>query len=216
MYLPHVRKYLFLFTLGPIPSTNHTHSVTETRGAFIASRRDNIRRIRGAQSAASYAGTVNTTSSLPTVLFTRRYGLPVFLSIPSSNQRELGRSKPWHRRLSSRCPLSALHDEHQFHSPASRLHVWANTDITIVTRGSIAEYMYVCSYAVKADKTTLFDARAHKRLRDLGEGTGDDRKIFSSIARAEGFIAVRSQEAVDNLLGNPLTFQTAKILDIST
>lgn len=69
----------------------------------------------------------------------------------------------------------------------------ANTDVTIITGNSIAESMYVCSYAVKADKHPMFNEAALKRLRMLGDGVSDDRKLLAAIAR--GATGVRVQWA---------------------
>lgn len=88
----------------------------------------------------------------------------------------------------------------------------SNTDVTVVTGNSVAESAYVCNYACKADKTPLFDRAALKRLQSLGDGISNDRKLLSSIARNSTSVrTVGGQEAVDNLLGNPLTFLSAEV-----
>lgn len=93
----------------------------------------------------------------------------------------------------------------------------SNTDVTIVTGNSVAESAYVCNYAVKADKNPLFDPRALKKLQTLRDGLGDDRKLLAAIARnSQGVRTVGAQEAVDTLLGNPLTFESAKVKTVST
>lgn len=58
----------------------------------------------------------------------------------------------------------------------------ANTDVTVIT-GIIAESMYVCSYAVKADKSAPFDSNALKKLQRMGEDSSEDRLLLSAIAR---------------------------------
>lgn len=92
----------------------------------------------------------------------------------------------------------------------------SNTDVTVITGNSIADSMYVCHYAVKADKYTLFGDRALRKIRNLPDGMSDDRRLLGSIARgSEGVRTVGGQEAVDNLLTNPLTFQSADKFDVN-
>lgn len=73
----------------------------------------------------------------------------------------------------------------------------SNTDVTIITGNSILESMYVCSYAVKADKHPMFNDTALTRLQKMGDGISDDRKLLASIARgATSVRTVGAQEAV--------------------
>lgn len=77
--------------------------------------------------------------------------------------------------------------------------------------------MYVCSYAVKADKAPLFDEAALRKLKRLGDGLSDDKRLLGAIARSsEGVRAVGGEEAVGNLLGNDLTLMSTKVHDVST
>lgn len=92
----------------------------------------------------------------------------------------------------------------------------SNTDVSVVTGDSEAESAYVCNYAVKADKNPLFDQSALTRLQRLGDGISDDRKLLAAIARNSTSVrAVGAQEAVDGLLGNPLTFLSADVKTVN-
>lgn len=93
----------------------------------------------------------------------------------------------------------------------------SNTDVTVVTGTSVAESSYVCNYAVKADKNPLFDQAALRKLQRMGDGIEDDRKLLGAIARNSTSVrTVGAQEAVDNLLGNPLTFLSADVKSVYT
>lgn len=92
----------------------------------------------------------------------------------------------------------------------------ANTDVTVITGNSIAECMYVCGYAVKADKFPLFDTNALSKLTNL-EDKQNHGKLLAAIARgSESVRAIRGQEVADNLIGNPLVFKSATILHMCT
>lgn len=70
---------------------------------------------------------------------------------------------------------------------------------------------------MKADKTALLDAKGLRKLKDLQDENSDDRKLLSSIARSvESVRVIGAQEAVDNLLRNPLIFTSAEVLNINT
>lgn len=66
----------------------------------------------------------------------------------------------------------------------------SNTDVTIITGNSIAESMYVCNYAFKADNHPMFNATALRCLQRMGDGVADDRKLLAAIAR--GATSVRT------------------------
>ena len=92
----------------------------------------------------------------------------------------------------------------------------SNTDVTIILGQGIAESMYVCNYAVKADKQDCFNKKSLHQLYKAFEDGKDDRSILSLIAR--GSVSAKiigAQEAVSNLVGTPLCFESANILNVS-
>ena len=85
------------------------------------------------------------------------------------------------RRMFCLAPRSSpyINSTHPILSAMSR----SNTDITIILGKGIAESMYVCNYAVKADKQECFNKKSLKKLYDAFNDGKDDRSILSTIAR---------------------------------